>query len=979
MANKVQSDVDVAAPTPRPPASVAIHENSDCAVTHETGPIPPFRALLKTSKAGEEANQDAPHLTRRDVDGRPTATTSAPAAPGYEIVAELGRGGMGVVYLARHGPLKRLVALKMIVAGLHADAKARGRFRTEAEACARLQHANIVQVYEVGECDGRPFLAMEHIAGGSLAQQAGSVWPERDAARMVETLARAVQYMHERGILHRDLKPNNILLTADGVPKIVDFGLAKLLDAEEGQTRSEALLGTPSYMAPEQAAGNAKNVAAPADIYSLGAILYELLTGRVPFQGPNPLSTLEQVRSQPPVPPRRFSRAVSLDLDTICLKCLEKSPQQRYPSAAALADDLRRFQEGQSIQARPLPAWQRLWRSGRRHPARVAAGLSAAILAALLCVGWLYDKEVTRRRAEDRYEKFVQCRNDAFVHGLLARDDGALFVGAASDNLQKADLAARDALDLAGVEIATSSEPAMPLPSARRAEATADCYALLLMLASVRAQQAPTGDERRAARQQALAMLDRASELGIETKAYHSRRAGLLEQLGEVAEAGEERKRAESARLAGALDHFLLGDEQYRRGDWKKAMNSFNRALRLEPEHFWARFFLAVCHMKAEQWEAARASLNACLAQKRDFAWALVFRSFANEKLLAHAEAHEDLETVLRRNPNDDMRAIVLLRRGALHFNQKEWGAAESDFQDALKRKPDRYNAHLSLATVHLARREFEQAEQDFSNALGLKPPDRVVFDYYVARGRGLVLAGENKAALQACTAALEVLPNEPAALAVRGRALLQLERFEDAEQSYSEYLARGGEVTPEVFRGRGQARSRNGKYLEAVDDFGWALDREPHAQDYLRRGWAYFFADASRFALRDFAKSIELGLETSEVYTGRGLAQTALGNYRGGVADARMALQSGPTTPEMMHNVACIFAQAAALAQSREPDQPTAAVYRSQAVEAVVKTLEMLRPEERLAFWHDKVLPDRALRAIHNEPGFKQLVEQYR
>ncbi len=988
MTNDVKRDVISVEPASRLATSTAGHASAERAATDEfSGPVPPFRALLDASEVGEEAHLAALPFTRRDLNGWSGRTNSAirPVAPGYEIVAELGRGGMGVVYLARHGALKRLVALKMIAAGLHADATARGRFRTEAEACARLQHPNIVQVYEVGECDGQPFLALEHIDGGSLLRHVGAAWPERDAATMVETLARAVHCMHQRGILHRDLKPSNVLLTADRVPKIADFGLAKLLDAEEGPTRSGTMLGTPTYMAPEQAVGDAKNVTALADVYSLGAILYELLTGRVPFQGPNPLSTLEQVRSQPPVPPRRCRPRLSRDLNTICLKCMEKDPKRRYPTAAALADDLGRFLEGQAIQARPLPVWQILWRSARRHPARVAAGLATAILTALVLVAWFYAgaaKELSRHRADERYQQFVQCRNQAFLHGLLARDDGALFVGSADDSLKTAESAAREALAIAGVDISMVKPPAPAtlLPAARQVESTADCYALLLMLASVRAQQA--GDGRLDECRQALAILDRAGQLGIETQAYHARRASCLDQLGESAEAGRERERAASIPPAGALDHFLLGEEHYRRGDWSQAMNSFNRALGFEPAHFWAQFFLAVCHLNMQQWDAARACLNACLAQQRDFAWARIFRSFASDKLLSRAEAHDDLQAVLDLNPNADMRCIVFLMRGVLHFNENELDAAANDFQAALALKPDRYNAHLSLASVHLARGDFAEAEQQMNDAMRLGPPDRVVFDYHVARGRGLVRAGRNEEALEACVLALNFSPKEPAALAVRGRALLQLGRFEEAEQIYGEYIARGGEATPEFFRGRGQARFRIAKYLEAAEDFSRALEREFDAEGYLRRGWAYFFADAPKFAMRDFSKAIELDAESSEAYTGRGLAQTALGNYHDAVVDAEIARRGRPGTPEMMHNLACIFAQAAALAQAdpRERDnRAVAADYRCRALDMVQKSLQMLQPDERLAYWRDKVLPDPALRNIHNEEGFKQIVEQYR
>jgi serine/threonine protein kinase len=268
-----------------------------------------------------------------------------PALAGYEILGELGRGSWGVVYKAQQLSLHRLVALKMILAGSHAGPQHRARFRSEAEAVARLQHPHIVQIYEVGEQEGRPYLSLEFVDGDTLDRKlAGTPLPAQQAAQLVETLARAVQAAHERGIIHRDLKPANVLLTADGTPKITDFGLAKHLDRDAAQTGPDAILGTPCYMAPEQASGKSKEVGPPADIYSLGAILYELLTGRPPFKGPSVLNTLEQVRSVEPVSPSRLQPKLPRDLETICLKCLEKEPRKRYASAGKLAEDLHRFQ-----------------------------------------------------------------------------------------------------------------------------------------------------------------------------------------------------------------------------------------------------------------------------------------------------------------------------------------------------------------------------------------------------------------------------------------------------------------------------------------------------------------------------------------------------------------------------------------------------------------------------------------------------------
>jgi hypothetical protein len=281
---------------------------------------------------------------------QPSPVPSA-TVPGYEILGELGRGGMGVVYRARHVRLNRHVALKMILSGGHASADDLARFRTEAEAVARLKHSNIVQIYDVGDAAGLPYFSLEFCPGGSLASKLdGTPLPPANAAQVVEALARAVHVAHRAGIVHRDLKPANVLLDADGTPKVTDFGLAKRLDAgAAGATRSGAIMGTPSYMAPEQASGETKRVGPAADVYALGAILYECLTGRPPFKAASSIDTIMQVVSDEPAPPARLNPTVPRDLEAICLRCLDKEPTRRYPSAAHLADDLARFIAGEPV------------------------------------------------------------------------------------------------------------------------------------------------------------------------------------------------------------------------------------------------------------------------------------------------------------------------------------------------------------------------------------------------------------------------------------------------------------------------------------------------------------------------------------------------------------------------------------------------------------------------------------------------------
>ncbi len=334
---------------------------------------------------------------------RASSGATLPAVPGYEMLGVLGRGGMGVVYKARQVALGRVVALKMIRDGVLAGPRERARFRAEAKAVARLQHPNIVQVHDLGEQDGRPFFTLELCEGGSLDRKlAGKPLDPRKAARLVEVLARAVQAAHQAGVVHRDLKPANVLIARDNVPKITDFGLAKQLD-QPGQTGSGAILGTPAFMAPEQAAGRVKEVGPAADVYALGAILYVCLTGRPPFKGATTLDTLRQVTSDAPVPPRRLQPAVPAGLEVVCLRCLEKTPPRRYPSAAALADDLQRFLAGSPTIARP-GASRRLRR--RAVVALLSAALllvlggSAAVIAWRVGVGHARQAEADARQRE---------------------------------------------------------------------------------------------------------------------------------------------------------------------------------------------------------------------------------------------------------------------------------------------------------------------------------------------------------------------------------------------------------------------------------------------------------------------------------------------------------------------------------------------------------------------------------------------------
>jgi serine/threonine-protein kinase len=346
-------------------------------------PVPP---------AAYDAGPGLPDPAMKDsvVDSRaPGGPSKARTVAGYEILGELGRGGMGVVYKARQRGLQRLVALKMILAANHADELQLARFHTEVEAVARLQHPNIVQIHEIGEQDGLPYFSLEFVDGEPLEKRIGGIPQEpRQAAQLIETLARAMHFAHQQGIVHRDLKAANILMTRGGAPKISDFGLAKRLEAgDSGQTKSGTIVGTPSYMAPEQARGDIRKVGPFADLYSLGAILYELLTGGPPFRGLSPMDTVTRVTRDDPVPPARVQPKVPLDLETICLKCLEKEPARRYANCYELAEDLHRYLTGEPIVVRPVGTLERLSRWCGRNPTLAAAAAAISLLLLVVSVG----------------------------------------------------------------------------------------------------------------------------------------------------------------------------------------------------------------------------------------------------------------------------------------------------------------------------------------------------------------------------------------------------------------------------------------------------------------------------------------------------------------------------------------------------------------------------------------------------------------
>jgi tetratricopeptide (TPR) repeat protein len=920
--------------------------------------------------------------------------------PGYEILEELGRGGMGVVYRARQLGLSRQVALKMILAGFHANPLVVARFRTEAVAVARLHHLNIVEIHAFGEHGGLPYFAMELVTGRSLQERLnGQPAPPRQAARLVETLARAMQHAHEHGILHRDLKPSNVLLDGgseasleQATPKISDFGLAKLLDATAGHTPAGGCVGTPAYMAPEQAAGDGASAAWTTDVYSLGAILYELLTGRPPFQGNTIFDILEQARLQPPVSPSRFQSGIPRDLEVICLKCLRKDPAQRYATALELADDLRRFQAGESIRARPPGAAEQVWKWARRRPAVAAlVGLCLAVGGGILAAipgYYRLAEEAAHRQADQSYREFFRASGSALYRGQgletlslvppFSTESGAAERQACTD-------AARAALALVGLDAESQTSPVLDplLSAAQQAEITEGCYALLLLLAEAVSQQPLPGQTATDRYQQALRILDRALWLGPPTQAYCLRRAEYLMQLGDPLGASAERARAIRLPPSQPLDYFLLGYQAYLTGDRAKARSDLDQALNLRPDHFWARYYLALCHLQTGNWEAAKVCLTTCLGQQSELIWLFLLRGFAYQQSGNLAAAEADFDKAATLGLTADGRYCLCINHGLLRWRQGRTEEALRDLDEAIVLAPSQYHAHLSLARIYQQQKGFAASTVQFNQALRLHPPPAVQAECHAERSRNFYLAGKYADAEAACGQALALAPSQVVVHAIRGLAFLELKRYELAVESFDRYVNGGGPAVADVYRGRGNAHMRLGEYARARDDYTEGLKLKPDWDLYNHRGWASCFGDGRDWAsaLSDFDHAVQAKPPTADPYVGRGLALVMLGKYREALDQVDEALRRSPETPEMKHNVACIFAQASGLAE-KDVQQPQhlalAAQYGKRALEMIHQTLAMLPLGERRAFWRDKVLPDTALDPIRQFPGFVQIRKEY-
>jgi tetratricopeptide (TPR) repeat protein len=858
-------------------------------------------------------------------------------------------------------------------------------------------------------------------------------------------------------------------------------------------------MGSPSYMAPEQARGHTRDVGPAADEYALGAILYEMLTGRPPFKGETPIETVRQVVEDEVVPPSRLVPRVARDLETICLQCLHKEPSRRYGSARALAEDLANYLAGRPVAARRTPLWERGVKMARRHPLAatlftiglvVTSGLTAAWLESssretrrkaelrtkiwgslfktqdlvrqerwgeaepdltaiqaeirgerdlddlagrtgelLVQVRQGRDVQATRSKDQERLRTFRERRRDAIFHETLASFTGL----GVSDDKEAVRTPARAALAVFAAPGAIESWELGPLPPSfpprEHDEIKDGCFELLLILAD--AERSPD---------LGLRLVDRAERLHPSTRASHLRRAKCLSRRGDAPGAEFERQKAETVPLVSAPDHFLIGKELYKLGDWAAARPHFDAALLSEPGHFWAHCLSAICSIQLDEPIQAKAELTACLQAESGLAWLYNLRGFASYKIarlarmaaeslpvrgrtlrtevqrqLQDAEADYDRALVLLgAAPDKDLRYPVLVNRGLLWLERRQWDKAEADLRAAIRLDDRQWLAFENLGQVYMQQGQPDQAVEQFTRAINLRPDwaplyraravanldrkastpaqrARAAADLeqairlepagspdlapdHTRRASLLHQEGCEDQALAACEAALKINPDYLDALRLRLKLHWSLKHDDDVIRSCNELLARD-RPSATLYELRGLAKEKLRDYPGAIEDLTLAIALDPGSAPLrAQRGALYLVTGAPPSALRDFQETIRLDASNPDAYLGRGLALVTLGQRREAVADAAKALAMREPTTTRLYNAARIHALAAialtAEARKTGPD----------AVRLVIRNQD--QAVRLLAEWR-KRLPaadrDSALRDLLHDPAMATLRHRLR
>ena len=823
-----------------------------------------------------------------------------PVIPGYELRQKLGEGGMGVVFLARQVGLNRPVAIEMIRGGSQARPEHFARFRVEAEAIARLRHPHVIQIYDIGEAGGLPYVSLELLDGGGLDDRLGGTpRPGREAAELLITLAEAIQVAHDAGIVHRDLKPSNVLFTRDGAPKVTDFGLAKRLKSDSRQTESGAIMGSPSYMAPEQARGHAKDVGPAADVYALGAILYEMLTGRAPFKGETPIETIRQVVDTEVVPPSRLVPRIARDLETICLKCLNKEPSKRYESARALADDLARYCSGRTILARRASALERGTKWARRRPAAAAlVALSLIAVLGLAVWGALYvdsrnrfqvagsrrDLELLRTgnqlrdsAREAKPEGLIQVQRDiANFRGVIENED--------TSRIPELPAQMADAAGLAEERLQGWNE-SKALEECRRADRRRfDDFGGLRTQAQLNAAEyllSPVeGKTRfRGLVHQALAVYARDPRAPDEDWMLTAELPAVLSDT------------EKATVVEGCYDLLLLLSQTV---EPASGLRVLDRAARLRPEPT-AAYHLRRAECLARLGDAAGRDREDELAGRRPIVTALDHFLIGRERLIARRweESIESLEKSLELDPRLTA-AHHLLAIGYAQGQPRRLDEALGSINICIRVHRNQVGLYLlrafilgeqgnrllgiaeerpaeSTALRRRAAAAFETAQRDYHTALEAHPDDDIRYVLLVNRGGMYLQAGRQADSLEDLRAAIRLRPAPYEAYATLAQLYEKQGRLDESSRAFAQAIERAPDPAVRVALHRSRALLHSAhrdatpeQRAAALRDLEEAIrlgrgDRSQVASDHAERARLLFAGGRPEAALEACAAAIKL------------------------------------------------------------------------------------------------------------------------
>jgi tetratricopeptide (TPR) repeat protein/tRNA A-37 threonylcarbamoyl transferase component Bud32 len=1005
------------------------------------------QALDSTRRTAHDANVAAP-----PGGAKPTAAP-AERCGRYVLKHFHAKGGMGEIWMAEDPEIGRSVALKRMLS--HRPDQQR-RFRIEAQVTGQLEHPGIVPIHELSLNEkGQPFYTMKFVRGRNLEKviddyhaaklsQGGREVEQFRLLGIFQALCQTVAYAHSRGVLHRDLKPENVMLGSYGETLLLDWGIAKVMGQPEEaapeaaseyvhldsdndtETRAGAIMGSLSYMSPEIAQGKINDADQRSDVFLLGGILYAMLTGKPPRQGNNTMALIKQAQTTIPPAPRKVKPEVPKPLDAICMKALALRPEDRYPSALALAEDVQRFAAGEPVSAYREGLVERAWRWARRHRTALLRSAAAVLTVALLAGGYLKYRDLEEKRAADlraaeekrvaaqkeadRLQELEKARGELKEFRRLA--DEARFYAATtepvSENAPYFDPHEGEARARAALAVAANWGPSLdrlPLPD-QHDSVKKELYDQYVLLAQGKIQQAGATD--RKGDEDALALLDEAAKMREPSRGYHRLRAYAYQRLGDDKKAGEERQQAEAEKTPEtALDRFLVG-EQYRkeaagsaeiqadgstRKAWQadpkrmeEAIKQYRAALKDDPEHYWSYFQMGRCYMSLGRYPEAVEALGACVALRPDTPWGYSVRGSALALMKSYADAEFDLDLAVKKSSES---LPSRLSRGVVYWHQKKTDQAMADFDAVLQAPKEKrlIEAAFYRGQLYLQLGKVAEALADFDTVVAERPGFKPVYQY---RAQILIAQGKNDKALEDLNADLALsegqtfdrkswqghgkrghllrfmfldLPRDKRRLPENRKILaLAVSELNKAEQL-------GGD-SPRVFDDLGVMLTLSGKPAEGLAAYGRGLDRSPDDVLLLiKRGWVYANAGKRDKALADFAAAARAEPENAEAHTGAGYVRALEKSSPEAQREADLALLHGGEKYLILHNVACIYATL-----SLAGDDQSGA-HKDAAIAVLRRAVKLWRQGGGSINEIEQIKGESAFEPLKDHPGFQDII----